>query len=191
MDRSAETMKTMIRLTENSWTLILGVAVIFSGCGGSRDASRSDESSNATEEMRKQEALFNPSEYNQDVKAFLQEEFRKEALRKETPKDIANPAPPDLVPGFRVQIFASTNIDEATKQKEAAEGIFPDEWFYLIYDPPTYKARAGNFISRFEADRFLKQVSQSGFRDAWVVPDRVYKNPLPRSAQPPPEPPHE
>ena len=181
----------MIRVTERFLPLIVGVALIFPGCGGSQESTRSDGGSGDTEEMRKQEALFNPSEYNQDVKAFLQEEFRKEALHKETPKDIANPAPPELIPGFRVQIFASTNIDEATKQKEAAEGIFPDEWFYLVYDPPTYKTRAGNFITRFDADRFLKRVSQSGFRDAWIVPDRVYKNPLPRSAQPSAEPPHE
>jgi hypothetical protein len=141
--------------------------------------------------MRKQEALFNPSQYNPDVKAFLQEEFRKEALRSETPKEIANPAPRELIPGFRVQIFASTSIDEATKQKEAAEGLFPDEWLYIVYDPPTYKVRAGNFITRFDADRFLKQSSQDGFRDAWIVPDRVYKDPPPRTSQPPDEtPPH-
>ena len=34
----------------------------------------------------------------------------------------------DLVPGFRVQIFSTTDIDAAKAKKEEAESDFPSEW---------------------------------------------------------------
>ena len=152
--------------------IIVSAGVLtFVSCSSSRTTSSADE------EIRKYEAQFNPSDHNPDVKAIVREEVRSNKAREERPIELANPGPVELVSGFRVQIFASANIDDASGQKEAAEAMFPDEWFYLVYDPPTYKLRGGNFLTRFEADNFLQSVSGRGFHDAWVVPDRVHKTP--------------
>jgi hypothetical protein len=79
--------------------------------------------------------------------------------------------------GFRVQLFATPSIDEAKAKKEEAETQFPEERFYMEYDAPTYKIRAGNFKTRFDADRFARQLIEKGFPDSWAVPSRIYKNP--------------
>ena len=86
--------------------------------------------------------------------------------------------------GFRVQIYSSTSIDEANAKVAEVQGILPMEWFYVVYDAPAYEIRAGNFLKRFDADKFVRQLSDRGYRDAWVVPEKVFKNPPPRPPSP-------
>ena len=138
------------------------------------------------EALRIFEAEFDPTAYNPDSETVLQTSDGGGSAPVETAVPLSNPAPPELVQGFRVQIYASTSIDQASEQKGIAEELFPEEWFYLVFDPPTYKIRAGNFLTRFEADRFLKELESEGFRDAWIVPDKVQKNPPQRSTVPAP-----
>ena len=88
-----------------------------------------------------------------------------------------------LVPGFRVQIFSTTDIDEANQKKAEAEADFPAEWFYMQYDPPTYKIRGGNFLERYEAERFARQAIEKGFRDSWAVPEKVFRRVSPPDRQ--------
>lgn len=156
--------------------------LLSSGCGSSRKVSSPEE------EMKNYESEFNPSEYNPDVQAIIREEVKNRRVQEEKPGELLNAEPAELVSGFRVQIFSSTNIDDAAGQKEAAEALFPEESFYLVYDAPTYKLRGGNFLTRFEADNFLRNATDRGFRDSWIVPDRVYKVPPPKSPRPPSNP---
>jgi hypothetical protein len=93
--------------------------------------------------------------------------------------------PVEYVPGFRVQIFSSTDIDEANGMKTAAEVRFPAEWFYLVYEPPAYKVRVGDFQQRYDADRCAKTLREGGYSDSWIVPDRVLKTPPVKPATPP------
>jgi hypothetical protein len=88
-----------------------------------------------------------------------------------------------MVPGFRVQLVATSSIDEVNTRKTQAEEEFPGEWFYIEFDPPSYKLRAGNFQTRFDADRFARTLAARGFGDAWTVPEHVFQSP------PPPPPP--
>ncbi len=97
-------------------------------------------------------------------------------------KERADPYdPPVVVQGFRVQLFSTPEIDEANKKKVQAEAAFPDEWFYVVYDQPTYKLRGGNFVNRAGADAFAKYLTGKGFPDAWIVPEKIVKNPRPRT----------
>ncbi len=160
----------------------------LAGCGGSRELEKSKASSN--NEMAEYEKTFRPSDYDMDAKVFLS------GLKKGTDIEV-NPAepeivePPVIVPGYRVQLFATPQIDDANAKKAAAEAEFPGQWFYLEYDPPTYKLRGGNFLNRNDADLYAKFLSENGFPDAWIVPDRVVKNiqprvePQPQESEPP------
>ena len=97
-------------------------------------------------------------------------------------KERTNPYdPPIVVQGFRVQLFSTPEIDEANAKKAQAEAAFPDEWFFVVYDQPTYKVRGGNFVNRSAADAFAKHLTQKGFPDAWTVPEKIVKNPRPRT----------
>jgi hypothetical protein len=93
--------------------------------------------------------------------------------------------PNEYVSGFRVQIFSSTDIDEANGMKVAAEQRFPGEVFYVAYEPPTYKVRVGDFLQRYDADRLARTLREAGYSDSWIVPDRVLKNPQLKAPEPP------
>ena len=162
------------------------VVGILSACSSSQEAG--DGGVPTKEALHRFEAEFDPTQYNPDIEAIVKNESPDQINPVGLPVEIANPPQPELVQGFRVQIHSSTSIDQTSHQREVAEELFPAEWFYMVYDPPTYKLRAGNFLNRFEADRFLKELKATGFRDSWIVPDRVVQNPGPRPLAPSKEP---
>ena len=74
--------------------------------------------------------------------------------------------------GFRVQIFSSSTNQSARQIEKTASGQF-SEGVYLTYDPPTYKVRVGNCVSKEEADDIRQKALSLGYRDAWVVRDKI------------------
>ncbi|MEK9137098.1 MAG: SPOR domain-containing protein [Bacteroidota bacterium] len=160
-------------------SLVLGVMMLMS-CGTIKESE--EESSSG--KLKEYEATFQPSDYDQPVSKFFPETSTPKNKDSGNTSTGATPQPLELTQGCRVQIFATSSFDEANKLKASAEGQFPEEWFYVVYDAPTYKLRAGNFQERYEADRFAKQLAEKGYRDAWVVPERVFKNPSPRPPLP-------
>jgi SPOR domain len=148
--------------------------IVLAGCGGSRNAGKEEDGGNTGDDLRRFESDFRPSDYDPDPES-RSEGVPKPSGETEAPKTDASNT--EQIPGFRVQIFSSTSIDEANSRKSAAEQVFPNEWFYLRYDPPSYKVRAGNFTTRFDAERFAKVAIDNGFPGSWPVPERVYKTP--------------
>ena len=156
--------------------LLLTASVLLLNCSGSKESNRSDDSE-FTEELRKYEATFQPSEFTPDLIELFKKEKQSISLEGDVPPAEVAVDTAAFVPGFRVQVFSSQDIDEANSTMAEMQGLFLYEWFYLVYDPPTYKIRAGNFQTRFEADRFVTQLASRGYPDAWVVPEKVLKNP--------------
>jgi hypothetical protein len=171
MGRSTETISTRV--------LILGLALsLLAGCAGTKETEKPTPTIDET--LKKYEAGFRPSDYDPEPKT----RSGRPGLTEGDVPDSAAVEPEtntsmEQVAGFRVQLFATTDIDAANAKKVEAEGEFPEEWIYVEYDPPTYKVRAGNFQSRIEADRFVKLAAGKGYKDAWPVPERVYKQPPP------------
>jgi len=150
---------------------------LFAGCSSSKETvSREDA---AVAEMRKFEEDFRPSDYDPPVDSFFQTEDRERALQSDTVGVATEAVPTEQTQGYRVQIYASSSIDSANAHKTTAENDFPNTNFYLVYDPPTYKVRGGNFQSRFDADRFTREIAEKGYDDGWVVPDRIFKDAQP------------
>jgi hypothetical protein len=159
------------------------LAALASGCGSSHEASETSERPSASSDIRRFEMDFRPSDFGREATA-------RQHAGTDTTSGIYNPestgaagGTDEMVQGFRVQIFSSSNIDEAKTKKGEAELLFPSEWFYVEYDPPAYKIRAGNFLNRMSAEKFRDEAQEKGYRGAWVVPGRVFR-------QPPPPPPH-
>jgi SPOR domain len=159
------------------------LATLVAGCGSSRPGSEASGQPSASSDIRRFERDFRPSDYGREASA------RQHAGIDTTSGNYAPEstgtagATDEMVQGFRVQIFSSSSIDEANSKKDEAELLFPAEWFYVEYDPPAYKIRAGNFLTRMSAEKFRDEAQEKGYRGAWVVPGRVFK-------QPPPPPPH-
>jgi len=158
--------------------VVLFVAAALAGCGGGKEASREGASGSLQEDLRKYEADFRPSDHDSvGGPGGASSTPATSAADKPSAQETAASPESDLVPGFRVQIFASTDIDAAKAKKAEAEADFPSEYLYLQYDPPAYKLRAGNFLQRYEADRFARLAVEKGFTDSWVVPEKVFKQP--------------
>lgn len=152
--------------------------LLWTGCGGGRSAG--DAADEADAGMKRAEQEFTPSEFDRAPDMLLKDAAADTAV---APPDMPPPSPatePELTPGFRVQIYSSSDIDEANAIKTAAESTFTGERFYIVYDPPMYKVRAGDFPSRHEADRFARVLREGGYNDAWIVPDRVARGLPPR-----------
>lgn len=153
---------------------IFFIGALLVGCGSAEKAATKEDRS--VEEAQRYEAGFRPSEFDPDPRAILENEVSNRPDSILSPdEELQNTM--ELISGFRVQIFSSNSIDDANAAKEAAQAKFTQESFYLVYDPPTYKLRGGDFHTRFEADRFAKLLRESGHKDAWVVPEKVFKTP--------------
>jgi hypothetical protein len=168
--------------------ILVVLVLLLSGCPSSREVVQSSaEEEHPSAAVRRAEETFNPSEYDPLPKASP----RSDTTRVVPPEQTDRTTPPEtaaeLTPGYRVQIISTTSIDEANAKKSLAESLFPSEWFYIQYDAPTYKIRAGNFRVRLDADRFRALIAARGFPGSWVVPERVFKSPpLPPARTSPP-----
>jgi len=102
------------------------------------------------------------------------------AAHKDSLGIITSEANLNTVPGFRVQILATQDLQEALDTKEEAESELDNLNVYLVYDPPYYKVRIGDYRIRYEANQAATYVGAHGFPNAWTVPDNVFKNPQPK-----------
>ena len=88
---------------------------------------------------------------------------------------IANSGP-DEVQGYRVQLIATRDEEEARSVRRDALLSF-DERVYLVYDNPYYKVRVGDCLSRYEADVLQEKAVQKSYAEAWVVRTTVSVKP--------------
>ncbi len=80
----------------------------------------------------------------------------------------------EMIQGFRVQLLATTDENQARDAKKKAIFKF-QSGVYLVFEAPHYKLRIGDCASRREAEELKKEASRNGFQDAWIVPSKVYK----------------
>ncbi len=83
----------------------------------------------------------------------------------------------ETVPGYRVQICAVSEEDQAKQVQRDAILKFIDQDVYLIYDAPYYKVRVGNCLTRYEADKLQQLAIEKSFDDAWVVRTNIALKP--------------
>jgi hypothetical protein len=77
--------------------------------------------------------------------------------------------------GFRVQILSESGNDakkKALEMKTSFLGQFPIYPAYLLFQTPNFKIRVGDFRTKLEAYRCMKQI-KSGFPNAFVVKDDI------------------
>ena len=76
------------------------------------------------------------------------------------------------MPGYRIQIYFGQNRTKANEVKTDFLQLFPKTGAYLVYQQPNFKIRVGDFRSRLEASKFLKDI-QSLYAAAFIVKDEV------------------
>lgn len=77
-------------------------------------------------------------------------------------------------PGFRIQIYAGSKMEIASGTKADFVQSFGHDNFavYQNWQPPHFRVRVGDFLSRQEAMRELSTIRQV-FPDAFVVADQI------------------
>lgn len=125
--------------------------------------------------LQKYEKTFQPSDYNDEIAVILKEEKKEREIIEAA--RVFKIAPPETIPGFRTQVIFTSEIEEANRVRDSLLNLLNDEWTYIVYETPYYKVRVGNFIERAEANMLVKKLNSIGYKDAWVVPDRIIKNP--------------
>ncbi len=132
--------------------------------------------------LDKYEKTFNPADYDDDVEKEEKEEETKNLVG--TKKGKFDKVEPEIISGFRIQILMTTEIDEAHSMRNQISAILRDDWVYTLHESPYYKIRVGDFPDRASANNLLKFLTDSGYKNAWIVPDRVYKSPPPKPKEP-------
>lgn len=165
-------------------TLIVAlVGVVLSGCGGGEEATRADASAAARGQKKETEkrplgyfeSTLRPAMFDAEVDSVHRvHELERERQALEIPKD-SLVLQQESILGFRIQLASSSSIDDAAAVRTAAQSLFAADTVYVVYDPPVYKVRVGDFITRLEANQRLPVVQEGGYPDAWVVPDKVIR----------------
>jgi len=74
--------------------------------------------------------------------------------------------------GYRIQIYSGSDRRKAENAKSASYQLFPKLTPYLIYNQPTYRVKAGDFLDRIEAEKYFVAFKTT-YPNALVVPDKV------------------
>ena len=161
-----------------------GFAALFmlSGCGSSGETSRNAAASSDQQDHRVPlslyEKTFNPSDYDVEItEVQRQHKIEEDRAAAERQRD-SIVVESSFTQGYRIQIFATGNIDEANAMRMTALQRLTEDSLYVVYDPPNYKIRIGDFVTRADANQRLATVIAQGFADAWVVGDRIVQRTL-------------
>jgi hypothetical protein len=76
------------------------------------------------------------------------------------------------IPGYRIQVYFGSTRTEALSAKADFIKKYPDVKIYMIYEQPNYKIRAGDFTTRYEAEKYHKQIIVD-FKSCFIVPDEI------------------
>ncbi|MCS7188484.1 MAG: SPOR domain-containing protein [Bacteroidia bacterium] len=78
------------------------------------------------------------------------------------------------LPGYRIQVIATPNRSEADSLRLFIMESYPGIGVYRFYEPPLYKLRIGDFLTKKEAEDWLERYGRA-FSGAFIVPDKVLK----------------
>lgn len=77
------------------------------------------------------------------------------------------------IPGYRIQVANSSDRNQVFAIKTRIYQAYPELKPYLIYQPPNYKLRVGNFKTPEEADPYLQKLTQDFPSGVYLVHDII------------------
>ena len=81
------------------------------------------------------------------------------------------------IPGYRIQIANSTDRNQVFAMKTRIYQVYPELKPYLIYQPPNYKLKVGNFKTPEEAEPYLQKLNQDFPSGVYLVHDIIEVKP--------------
>jgi hypothetical protein len=77
------------------------------------------------------------------------------------------------IPGYRIQILNSSDREKVFASKAKIYRLYPELKLYILYQPPNYRLKAGNFKTSEEADIYLKKLSELFPSGMYLVHDII------------------
>ena len=74
--------------------------------------------------------------------------------------------------GYRVQIFFGSSRQAAYDAQAKFNEEYPELRTYIIYNEPNFKVRAGDFRTRLEAEKLVKEISPM-FTSLFIIPEKI------------------
>jgi hypothetical protein len=90
-------------------------------------------------------------------------------------KQIALNEARQLIDGYRIQIHLASGANSRKSANDAKAlfiSKFPETDSYIIHQAPNFKVRVGDFRSKLEANRYLKEIRKD-FPSAFIVRDEI------------------
>jgi hypothetical protein len=75
--------------------------------------------------------------------------------------------------GYRVQVLSTDDIDEANRIRAEIYERTARKEVYIVFEPPFYKVKVGDFTSKTEADNLRFKLNQLGYTESKVVQETV------------------
>lgn len=159
-----------------------GLAVLILGCSastGSRYETK-NETNSSTDAEEKKEVVedFDITQYETEIDI-------------EAPPISTGKVPPDVwyeystsstdslrniigtTDGYRVQVLSTDDIDEANLVRAEIYEKTSRKEVYVIFEPPFYKVKVGDFTSKTEAEDLRFKLNQLGYTESKVVQETV------------------
>lgn len=88
----------------------------------------------------------------------------------------------DRINGYKIQVFSGNNQNKSRSEAENKQRLvrqaFPEHQAVVTFDPPTWRLRVGNFLTRAEAEEVLVRMKEefpSFGKEMYVVSDIIRK----------------
>ncbi len=76
------------------------------------------------------------------------------------------------ISGFRIQLYVGNTRSEADAAKAFIYQFFEDITPYITYTQPTYRVKAGDFIYRSDAEKYLERIRDT-YTSAHILPEKI------------------
>ncbi|HEY2580554.1 MAG TPA: SPOR domain-containing protein, partial [Mucilaginibacter sp.] len=74
--------------------------------------------------------------------------------------------------GYRVQIFFGSSRQAAYDAQAKINEEHPELRTYITYNEPNFKVRAGDFRTRLEAEKLMKEITPL-FTSLFIIPEKI------------------
>jgi hypothetical protein len=81
------------------------------------------------------------------------------------------------IQGFRIQVINSSDRNKVFALKGQIYQQYPELKPYLVYQPPNYRLKVGNFRTEEEAQPYLQRLSVLFPSGLYIVPDMIDTKP--------------
>jgi hypothetical protein len=77
------------------------------------------------------------------------------------------------IPGYRIEVANSNDRNQVFAIKTRIYQVYPELKPYLIYQPPNYKLKVGNFRTAEEAEPYLQKLTQDFPSGVYLIHDII------------------